>query len=77
MKLIRVFSDSELAVNQLNGIYRVKDHNLALLHSAIKQIVDNPAMPPVEFHHSSDVDIAHNLAEALYQIKAPENKKEA
>lgn len=75
--LIRVFSDSELAVNQLNGVYRVKDLKLTLLNSAIKRVVNDPVMPPIEFHHSSNVDIAHNLAEALYHLEVPRDKKGA
>lgn len=32
--------DSELVVKQLNGLYRVKDPNLALLYSEVKQTLD-------------------------------------
>lgn len=32
--------DSELVVKQLNGLYRVKDPNLGLLYSEVKQTLD-------------------------------------
>ena len=32
--------DSELVVKQLNGLYRVKDANLAILHKKVKEQID-------------------------------------
>ena len=35
---ITVFSDSELVVNQINGIYKVKDNNLFRLHKQVQHL---------------------------------------
>ncbi len=36
---VRIFSDSELAVRQVNGIYKVKDQGLAKLHRQVKELL--------------------------------------
>src|SRR5512147_1994688 len=35
--VIRIFTDSELVERQINGLYRVKDSKLRLLHKAVVQ----------------------------------------
>lgn len=38
---IRLFSDSQLVVNQMNGIYKVRNQELAPLHQQLKQLADS------------------------------------
>ena len=35
---ITIFSDSELVVNQINGVYKVKDNNLFRLHKQVQHL---------------------------------------
>jgi len=35
---ISIFSDSELIVNQINGVYKVKDNNLFRLHKQVQHL---------------------------------------
>lgn len=71
-KAIRVYSDSELAINQIKGIYRIKEHSLFILHNRIKSL-ESMIRIPITYHHTSNVEIAHNLVESLYKIKIPDN----
>ncbi|HET7528861.1 MAG TPA: reverse transcriptase-like protein [Candidatus Saccharimonadales bacterium] len=38
---IRLFSDSQLVVNQMNGFYKVKNQELAPLHQQLKELADS------------------------------------
>lgn len=38
---IRLFSDSQLVVNQMNGFYKVKNQELAPLHKQLKELADS------------------------------------
>jgi ribonuclease HI len=38
---ISLFSDSQLVVNQMNGLYKVKNQELAPLHQQVKEIAES------------------------------------
>ncbi len=38
---VRLFSDSQLVVNQMNGFYKVKNQELAPLHQQLKELADS------------------------------------
>jgi ribonuclease HI len=38
---VRLFSDSQLVVNQMNGFYKVKNQELAPLHQRLKELADS------------------------------------
>src|SRR6185312_8057291 len=38
---VRLFSDSQLVVNQMNGFYKVKNQELAPLHQQLKDLADS------------------------------------
>lgn len=45
---VRCYSDSELVVNQLNGVYRVRESGLRALYIAVRQL---EAGLEVSYHH--------------------------
>lgn len=50
VEILNFFLDSELAVKQLNGIYKVKDEKLRVLFMAIKEYIKKLTIP-VTFSH--------------------------
>jgi len=41
IKQVQVFSDSELMVKQLNGIYRVKNDTLRVIYNRVNELIKN------------------------------------
>ncbi|MGM0568803.1 MAG: ribonuclease HI family protein [Elusimicrobiota bacterium] len=62
---LRVFSDSELAIKQLNGQYRVRAANLAELNKEVCVLKNR--FNSISFHHlgREHTTAAHNLAEGV------------
>jgi ribonuclease HI len=62
---IKVFSDSELICNQINGIYKVKNDKLQKLNSAAKKIICEFVEFSINYvprEHNKDADRMANLA---------------
>ena len=38
---VNIFSDSQLVVNQVNGLFKVKNHRMKLLHSRTLSLINN------------------------------------
>lgn len=49
IRVVHVFMDSQLVVNQMKGIYKVKNRDLWPIHEAIKALL--PSFEAVEFTH--------------------------
>lgn len=49
IKNLRVFSDSELVIKQLNGLYKVKNERLKLLNVEVKRI--SSSFESIQFEH--------------------------
>jgi ribonuclease HI len=47
---IKCIADSELMVKQLNGIYKIKNEDLRILHNKIKELINQIGVPST-FNH--------------------------
>jgi len=68
---VEVFMDSELAVKQLNGLYKVKNENLKTLHNKIKSIIADNNLK-VNFIHVRRS--GNKESDRLVNIELDENK---
>ncbi|MCX7770968.1 MAG: ribonuclease HI family protein [Proteobacteria bacterium] len=67
---IEIFSDSELLVRQITGIYKVKNKNLIPLYEKIKQLLSNLKSHKIIHINREDNSMADKLAkEASWKIK--------
>ena len=68
VKNVYVFCDSELIINQINGIYRIKDPILKEFYDNIRRIEKDIVIPVVYQRDNKITSAAHNLIEPLYQL---------
>jgi ribonuclease HI len=60
-KALRIFSDSQLLVRQLNGLYKVKNQKLRLLHTEVLKLVSGKKIV-IEHIRRGENQLADNLA---------------
>lgn len=67
---VEIFSDSELLVRQMTGIYKVKNKNLIPLYEKIRQLLSNLKSHKIIHINREDNSMADKLAkEASWKIK--------
>ena len=69
---IALFSDSQLVVNQMNGVYKVKNQELSPLHQQVKELADSFekitfAYVPRELNKIADREVNRILDEREYK----------
>lgn len=66
LKMINFFMDSNLAVNQLNGLYKIKNSNIRIIYFEIKTIESEIKIPIIYKHipreQNKNADRQVNLA---------------
>ena len=73
---LKVFSDSELVVRQMNGLYKVKQGHLRALHQRVLDIIDKTSIvftiQHIEREKNRDADrLARRAVSARHEISEP------
>lgn len=51
LSILNFYLDSLLVVNQLKGIYKIKDQNLKIKNIEIKKVINNSQFSIINYHH--------------------------
>ena len=68
---LKVYSDSELVIKQLNGKYKVKSLNLKELKDNILKTAEKFTSCDFNYTSRKNTEIPHNMAERMLKNQAP------